>query len=153
VAFPYEAQDLRLSAGQTKRDARDLAGRFSGALQIRRHGGARGQFAQMQRLRWEIFDRFADAAEQAGISILQLEIRRADVGQNRQADAWTVEHAIGLRCIAAPIFDETGDVVAAVSTTGRPMAPISDERMAQLGELVLETARAICADMGAGRQG
>jgi hypothetical protein len=25
--------------------------------------------------------------------------------------------------------------------------------MAQLGELVLETARAICADMGAGRQG
>ena len=42
------------------------------------------------------------------------------------------EHAVGLRCIAAPIFDETGDVVAAVSASG-PMARISDERMAQLG--------------------
>ena len=58
------------------------------------------------------------------------------------------EHAIGLRCIAAPIFDETGDVVAAVSASG-PMARICDERIAQLGALVLKTARAISADMGA----
>lgn len=58
------------------------------------------------------------------------------------------EHAIGLRCIAAPIFDETGDVVAAVSASG-PMARISDERMLQLGALVLQAARAISADMGA----
>jgi IclR family transcriptional regulator, acetate operon repressor len=58
------------------------------------------------------------------------------------------EHAIGLRCIAAPIFDETGDVVAALSASG-PMARIGDERMAQLGALVLETARAVSADMGA----
>ncbi len=58
------------------------------------------------------------------------------------------EHAIGLRCIAAPIFDETGDVVAAVSASG-PMARISDERMSQLGALVLEASRAISADMGA----
>ena len=58
------------------------------------------------------------------------------------------EHAIGLRCVGAPIFDETGDVVAAVSASG-PMARIGDERMAQLGALVLETARAISADMGA----
>jgi IclR family transcriptional regulator, acetate operon repressor len=58
------------------------------------------------------------------------------------------EHAIGLRCIAAPIFDETGDVVAAVSASG-PMARIVDERMGQLGALVLEAARAISADMGA----
>ena len=58
------------------------------------------------------------------------------------------ERAIGLRCIATPIFDETGDVVVAVSTSG-PMARIGDERMAQLGALVLEAARAISADMGA----
>lgn len=58
------------------------------------------------------------------------------------------EHAVGLRCIAAPIFDETGDVVAAVSASG-PMARISDERMAQLGALVLEASRAISRDMGA----
>ena len=58
------------------------------------------------------------------------------------------EHAVGLRCIAAPIFDETGDVVAAVSASG-PMARIGDERMAQLGALVLEASRAISAEMGA----
>ncbi len=58
------------------------------------------------------------------------------------------EHAVGLRCIAAPVFDETGDVVAAVSATG-PMARLVDGRMAQLGALVLEASRGISADMGA----
>ncbi len=58
------------------------------------------------------------------------------------------EHAIGLRCLAAPIFDETGDVAAAVSASG-PMARISDDRMTQLGALVLEASRAISRDMGA----
>ncbi len=75
---------------------------------------------------------------------------RADLERVR-ASGYAVddeEHAIGLRCIAAPIFDETGDVVAAVSASG-PMARIGDERMAQLGALVLEASRAISADMGA----
>lgn len=57
------------------------------------------------------------------------------------------EHAVGLRCIAAPIFDETGDVVAAVSASG-PMARIVEERIAQLGALVLEASRAISVEMG-----
>lgn len=61
------------------------------------------------------------------------------------------EHAVGLRCIAAPVFDETGDVIAAVSASG-PTARISEERMLQLGALVLEAARAISTDMGGGRQ-
>jgi IclR family acetate operon transcriptional repressor len=58
------------------------------------------------------------------------------------------EHAVGLRCIAAPVFDETGDVVAAVSVSG-PMARIVDERVAELGALVLQTTRSISAEMGA----
>lgn len=58
------------------------------------------------------------------------------------------EHAVGLRCIAAPIFDETGDVIAAISASG-PMVRIVEERIAQLGALVLETAREISAAMGA----
>ena len=57
------------------------------------------------------------------------------------------EHAVGLRCISAPVFDETGDVVAGVSLSG-PMARIVDGRMAQLGAMVLEAARAISAEMG-----
>jgi IclR family acetate operon transcriptional repressor len=58
------------------------------------------------------------------------------------------EHAAGLRCIAAPIFDETGDVVAAVSASG-PMVRIDDERIGQLGTLVLATACEISAALGA----
>jgi IclR family acetate operon transcriptional repressor len=58
------------------------------------------------------------------------------------------EHAVGLRCIAAPIVDETGDVVAAVSASG-PMARIVDDRVGPLAQMVIRTARAISADMGA----
>jgi len=43
-----------------------------------------------------------------------------------------LKHAIGSRCIAAPVFDETGDRIAAVSASG-PMARIVEERVAQLG--------------------
>lgn len=58
------------------------------------------------------------------------------------------EHAVGLRCIAAPVHDETGDVVAAVSASG-PMARITDERMGRLGESVRAVAAAISAEIGA----
>jgi IclR family transcriptional regulator, acetate operon repressor len=61
------------------------------------------------------------------------------------------EHAVGLRCIAAPIFDETGDVVAAISASG-PLARIGDERVPPLGEMVMESARAISMDIGAAPQ-
>ncbi|MCF3947726.1 helix-turn-helix domain-containing protein [Acidiphilium sp. AL] len=74
---------------------------------------------------------------------------RADLDRVRAA-GYAVddeEHAVGLRCIASPIFDETGDVIAAVSASG-PMARIGDERVAGLGGSVLETARRITAQMG-----
>jgi IclR family acetate operon transcriptional repressor len=60
------------------------------------------------------------------------------------------EHAIGLRCIAAPVFNETGDAVAAVSASG-PMVRIVDDRLVHLGALVLDAARRISIDMGASR--
>ena len=58
------------------------------------------------------------------------------------------EHAVGLRCIAAPVFDDTGDLVAAVSASG-PMARIVDERVERLANLVMAAARAISAELGA----
>jgi len=58
------------------------------------------------------------------------------------------EHAVGLRCISAPVYDETGDLVAAVSVSG-PMARIVDEQVAQFGALALQAARRISAEMGA----
>ena len=76
---------------------------------------------------------------------LRAELDRARAGGYAIDDE---EHAVGLRCIAAPITDDTGDVVAAVSASG-PMARIDDGRMTQLGALVLRTARAISAEMGA----
>jgi IclR family acetate operon transcriptional repressor len=57
------------------------------------------------------------------------------------------EHAVGLRCIAAPIFDETGDVIAAVSASG-PTARIVEDRFGQLGAMVLKSARAISTELG-----
>ena len=57
------------------------------------------------------------------------------------------EHAVGLRCIAAVIFNETADPVAAISLSG-PMARIPDERIAVLGDLVRRRARAITSQLG-----
>jgi IclR family acetate operon transcriptional repressor len=61
------------------------------------------------------------------------------------------EHAVGLRCVAAPIFNEHGDPVGAVSLSG-PMARITDVRMPILGDLVGRAASRIMAEIG-GRQG
>lgn len=58
------------------------------------------------------------------------------------------EHAVGLRCIAAPVFDETGDVIGAISVSG-PMARIDESRISELGQMLVEAARAISAEMGA----
>ncbi len=60
------------------------------------------------------------------------------------------EHAVGLRCIAAPVFDETGDVVGAVSVSG-PMARIDEDRIIELGRMVVDASVAISAEMGAAR--
>ncbi len=57
------------------------------------------------------------------------------------------EHAVGLRCIAAVIFNENADPVAAVSLSG-PMARIPDERIPLLGQLVRARADAITGQLG-----
>ncbi len=57
------------------------------------------------------------------------------------------EHAVGLRCIAAVIFDENAEAAAAISLSG-PMARIPDERIPVLGALVRKKAAAITAQFG-----
>ncbi|HQT85386.1 MULTISPECIES: IclR family transcriptional regulator C-terminal domain-containing protein [Acidiphilium] len=57
------------------------------------------------------------------------------------------EHAIGLRCIAAVIFNESAEAVAAVSVSG-PVARISDARIPLLGQQVRRKAEAITALFG-----
>ncbi|MBC7799697.1 MAG: helix-turn-helix domain-containing protein [Gemmatimonadaceae bacterium] len=57
------------------------------------------------------------------------------------------EHAIGLRCIAAVIYNEAAAPIAAVSLSG-PMARIPDDRIPLLGDLVRRSADAITAQLG-----
>ena len=57
------------------------------------------------------------------------------------------EHAAGLCCVAAPIFDEHGEPWAAISIAG-PTSRITADRVAALGELVRSVADDITAALG-----
>lgn len=57
------------------------------------------------------------------------------------------EHAVGLRCVAAAIYDETATASMAISISG-PKVRISDLRLARLGNAVLETANNITTISG-----
>jgi IclR family acetate operon transcriptional repressor len=57
------------------------------------------------------------------------------------------EHALGLRCLAASVYNEHSEPLAAVSIAG-PKSRISDDRVAELGAIVARTARDITDAMG-----
>ncbi|MEM6680050.1 MAG: IclR family transcriptional regulator C-terminal domain-containing protein [Pseudomonadota bacterium] len=57
------------------------------------------------------------------------------------------ENALGLRCVAAPLFDEHGNAVAAISVSG-PSARIPLERLATLGRMVAQAAGEATRDYG-----
>ena len=57
------------------------------------------------------------------------------------------EHAVGLRCVAASIFDENSNALAAISLSG-PKARIVDNRLHELGTAVRQTADDITAALG-----
>jgi IclR family acetate operon transcriptional repressor len=57
------------------------------------------------------------------------------------------ENGIGLRCVAAPVFDEYARPIAAISLSG-PTARIGDHRLAALGEAVCEAAGRITVSLG-----
>lgn len=60
------------------------------------------------------------------------------------------EHAIGLRCVAAAIFDQNGQALAAISLSG-PKARITDNRLDELGVAVRQTADEITQALGGHR--
>ena len=57
------------------------------------------------------------------------------------------EHAAGLRCVAAPIFDEQRRPLASLSVSG-PSARLTDQRLKQLGSMVAAAAHAVTAKFG-----
>ena len=57
------------------------------------------------------------------------------------------EHAVGLRCVAAGVFDEGGRPLAAISLSG-PKVRIRDDRLPILGEMISATALEISGALG-----
>ncbi len=57
------------------------------------------------------------------------------------------EHALGLRCVAAPVFDEMGQAVAAISVSG-PSARVARDRLPLLGRMVAQVAQEATRDFG-----
>jgi DNA-binding IclR family transcriptional regulator len=57
------------------------------------------------------------------------------------------EHQPGLRCVGAPIRDQTGRVFAGISVSG-PARKISDDEVRKLSALVTHNANAISAKLG-----
>ena len=57
------------------------------------------------------------------------------------------EHAVGLRCVAAPIYDEWGRALGGLSLSG-PMARVTDARFAALGAMVAEMGGKITLRIG-----
>jgi len=62
------------------------------------------------------------------------------------------EHAVGLRCVAALVFDELREPIAAISISG-PTARISEANIQRLGELAREKAEKITAKLGGSSPG
>jgi len=74
---------------------------------------------------------------------------RKELGKIReQGYAFDLEEAVvGLRCVAAPLLDHRGCVVAAFSVAG-PSTRMTTERMQELAQMVVETSREISHRLG-----
>lgn len=57
------------------------------------------------------------------------------------------EHALGLRCIAACIYDEHQEAFAAISISG-PVSRITDDRVIEIGALVIKAAKEVTLAYG-----
>ena len=60
------------------------------------------------------------------------------------------EHAIGVRCVAAPVFSATGEVVAAIGVSGT-VSQLNDDYLPSLGKIVQTTALKLSAQLGGRR--
>ncbi|WP_411905815.1 HTH-type transcriptional regulator BhcR [Rhizobium mayense] len=73
----------------------------------------------------------------------------ADMDEIRSR-GWSIddeEHTLGMRCVAAPIFDEYGEAIAGISISG-PAVRLPDERVAALGPVVRTAAEELTKAMG-----
>ena len=119
--------------------------------QVRMHGSAAGKALLAHMRRQDVMD----IVKRQGMSrvtpntIVSLRKLHAELAltRNRGYSVDDEEFAIGLRCVAAPIFDERGSVHAALSIAG-PTARIHDERLPLLGPVVGGAADAVTLELG-----
>ena len=74
---------------------------------------------------------------------------QAELATSR-ARGWALddeEQTPGMRCVAAPIFNERGETIAAISISG-PTVRMSDDRLAELSAAVAGAARRITEESG-----
>lgn len=57
------------------------------------------------------------------------------------------EFQLGLRCIAAPVYNQQGEAFCAISVSGLAQR-LTDERVPKVGQLVAETARSLTVALG-----
>jgi DNA-binding IclR family transcriptional regulator len=60
------------------------------------------------------------------------------------------EHAVGVRCVAAPVFAASGEVVAAIGVSGT-VSQVSDDYLLSLGKIVQTAALKLSAQLGGRR--
>lgn len=74
---------------------------------------------------------------------------RAELAQVRER-GWAVddeEHTVGMRCVAATIHNEHGEVIAGVSLSG-PSVRVTETRLGELGARVVKAANEITEQIG-----
>lgn len=82
-------------------------------------------------------------------TIANMDELKAELAKVRK-QGWAMddeEYEIGNRCIAAPIYDYCGDIVAAISVSGSTHL-IPNERIEEIAEVVKETALEISHGLG-----
>ncbi|MBO6837061.1 MAG: IclR family transcriptional regulator C-terminal domain-containing protein [Alphaproteobacteria bacterium] len=89
------------------------------------------------------FAKYTDKTVRNGVALLD-DIARA---RSRAFAVDDEEHAVGLRCVASPVFNEYEEPVAAISISG-PQARIPDERLPELGALIGRIAASITGAIG-----
>ncbi|MCB1487275.1 MAG: helix-turn-helix domain-containing protein [Bauldia sp.] len=119
--------------------------------QVRMHGSAAGKAMLAHMTREEVADiaRKHGLARNTANTIDSLRKLHADLGRIRER-GYSIddeEFAIGLRCVASPIFDERGVAHAALSVAG-PSSRIFDQRIAELGRMVGAAARSVTTELG-----
>ncbi|QND50493.1 IclR family transcriptional regulator (plasmid) [Phyllobacterium sp. 628] len=73
--------------------------------------------------------------------------------QEIRARGWSIddeEHTLGMRCIAAPLFNEYGEAIAGISISG-PAVRLPRDKLSVFGPIVQRTADALTKAMGGKR--